>query len=208
MVRRSTPIAAENDRGLREFVGAPDRRRVGAGSSPPPCTGPFLEEAAVVAGRTGRPGKPIIACVVLRRGRRPRAVRPLGRRAERRSRFCEPVPVLISADAPLDVSALGNADGLLVCGGLTPGYAAAMAAGRGRRAGLAAARRPALRRASRPARPSRGGRAGRRLAGPAACRSVPMTPPRTSRRSPCGRASAWCRSPSTCTARSGARCRG
>ena len=40
--------------------------------------------------------------------------------------FCEPVPVLISADAPLDVAALGNADGLLVCGGLTPGYAAAV----------------------------------------------------------------------------------
>jgi len=88
--------------------------------------GQFLLEAAAVAGRTGRPGKPIIACVVYDEGdgraqfaRWDDVLTSIG--------FCEPVPVLISQDAPLDVSALGNADGLLVCGGLTPGYAAAVA---------------------------------------------------------------------------------
>ena len=88
--------------------------------------GPFVLEASVVAGRTGRPGKPIIACVVYDEGdgralfaRFDDVLTTVG--------FCEPVPVLISADAPLDVAALGNADGLLICGGLTPAYAAAVA---------------------------------------------------------------------------------
>ena len=79
-----------------------------------------------VAGRTGRPGKPVIACVVYDEGdgraqfaRWDDVLTTVG--------FCEPVPVLVSQDAPLDVQALGNADGLLVCGGLTPGYAAAVA---------------------------------------------------------------------------------
>jgi cyanophycinase len=87
--------------------------------------GPFLLEAAAVAGRTGRPGKPIIACVVYDEGdgraqfaRWEDVLTTVG--------FCEPVPVLVSRDAPLDVKSLGNADGLLICGGLTPGYAAAV----------------------------------------------------------------------------------
>lgn len=88
--------------------------------------GAFLQEAAAVAARTGRPGKPVIACVVYDEGD--------GRAQFARwddvlstVAFCEPLPVFVTHDAPLDVSALGNADGLLVCGGLTPGYAAAVA---------------------------------------------------------------------------------
>jgi len=88
--------------------------------------GAFLAEAANVAGRTGRPGKPVIACVVYDEGdgraqfaRWDDALTTVG--------FCEPLPVLVSPDAPLGVQALGNADGLLICGGLTPGYAAAVA---------------------------------------------------------------------------------
>jgi cyanophycinase len=85
----------------------------------------FLAEASAVAGRTGRPGKPVIACVVYDEGdgraqfsRWDDVLSTVG--------FCEPVPVLIGDDAPLDIKALGNADGLLICGGWTPGYAAAM----------------------------------------------------------------------------------
>src|SRR4051794_26763458 len=40
---------------------------------------------------------------------------------------CRPVPVLVPEGGRLDVAALGNADGLLVCGGLTPAYADALA---------------------------------------------------------------------------------
>ena len=105
--------------------------------------GAFVAEAATVAGRTGRPGKPVIACVVYDEGdgrtqfaRWDNALQTVG--------FCEPVPVLISDDAPMDISALGNADGLLVCGGLTPGTPGA-GPGHGRHPGLADARRPALR---------------------------------------------------------------
>ncbi len=90
--------------------------------------GTFLQEAAVVAARGGRPGKPVIACVVLDEGdgreQFARWAAVLGDVAN-----CEPVPVLMNMGAPLDVSELGNADGLLVCGGLTPGYAASMASG-------------------------------------------------------------------------------
>src|SRR5450432_3671331 len=39
---------------------------------------------------------------------------------------CTPVPVLVPVDGLLDISALGAADALLVCGGHTPSYAAAI----------------------------------------------------------------------------------
>jgi cyanophycinase len=42
---------------------------------------------------------------------------------------CEPLPVLIPEGGRLDVAALGSAEGLLVCGGLTPAYADALAPG-------------------------------------------------------------------------------
>lgn len=40
---------------------------------------------------------------------------------------CRPLPVLVPEGSRLDVSALRDADGLLVCGGLTPAYAEALA---------------------------------------------------------------------------------
>jgi cyanophycinase len=88
--------------------------------------GGFLDDAAAVAARVGRPGKPVIACVVLDEGEgREQFARWDG--ALRAVANCEPVPVLITVEAPLDVSDVGNADGLLVCGGLTPAYAEAIA---------------------------------------------------------------------------------
>lgn len=42
---------------------------------------------------------------------------------------CRPVPVLVPVGERLEVGALSGADALLVCGGLTPGYAAALAPG-------------------------------------------------------------------------------
>jgi cyanophycinase len=39
---------------------------------------------------------------------------------------CEPVPVLVPLGSRFDVAALGNADALIVCGGLTPAYADAL----------------------------------------------------------------------------------
>lgn len=91
--------------------------------------GQFIEEASISAAGAGRPGKPIIACVVLDEGdgrgqfaRWDAVLRTVGN--------CEPVPVLVSQEAPLDISALGNSDALLVCGGLTPVYAAAVAPAR------------------------------------------------------------------------------
>ena len=43
---------------------------------------------------------------------------------------CDPVPVLVAEGGALDVAALGDADAVLVCGGLTPAYAAALAPAR------------------------------------------------------------------------------
>jgi cyanophycinase len=40
---------------------------------------------------------------------------------------CEPVPVLVPQDRVFDVAALHGTDAMLVCGGLTPSYAAALA---------------------------------------------------------------------------------
>jgi cyanophycinase len=88
--------------------------------------GGFLGEAGDVAARSGRPGKPVVACVVYDEGDG-RAQFARWESVLTTLAFCEPVPVLIGHDVPLDVSALGNSDALLVCGGLTPGYAAAIA---------------------------------------------------------------------------------
>jgi cyanophycinase len=90
----------------------------------PVAYGSFLAEAAVVAGRDGRQ-LPVIACVVLDEGDG----------AEQFARWesalhhaapCRTVPVLVELGGRLDPSVLGDADGLLVCGGLTPAYAAAL----------------------------------------------------------------------------------
>jgi cyanophycinase len=99
--------------------------------------GPFLEAAGTA---------PTVATLVVDEGGRgsgglaqfARWADVLGRTAR-----CEPVPVLVPLGGQLDPAALGDADALLVCGGLTPAYAAALAPVAGRlRAWLAAGERP------------------------------------------------------------------
>jgi cyanophycinase len=79
--------------------------------------GPFLESAG---------SAPVVATVVLDEGD---GAAQFERWAAvlRRTATCEPVPVLVPLGGWLDVPALGDADGLLVCGGLTPAYADALA---------------------------------------------------------------------------------
>lgn len=79
--------------------------------------GPFLD--AVGRGRT-------VACVVLDEGD---GAQQFSRWAEALAATapCRPVPVLVPEGGRLDVAGLGDAAGLLVCGGLTPAYAAALA---------------------------------------------------------------------------------
>ena len=83
----------------------------------PALYGPFLE----TAGRT-----PTVACVVLDEGEGAAEFRRWATVLERVAP-CGPSPVLVPLGGRFDVSALGDADGLLVCGGLTPAYAAALA---------------------------------------------------------------------------------
>lgn len=82
--------------------------------------GPFLAEATARAG-----GPPAVAVVVLDEGdgadRFAQWVRVLTGVAP-----CTPRPVLIPLGDRFDPAALGDADGLLVGGGLTPGYADAL----------------------------------------------------------------------------------
>ncbi|WP_336922343.1 peptidase S51 [Aquipuribacter sp. SD81] len=79
--------------------------------------GPFLEAG-------GR--RPTVACVVLDEGDGP-AQFARWETVLRATGACEPVPVLVPEGGRLDVAALADADALLVCGGLTPAYAAALA---------------------------------------------------------------------------------
>jgi cyanophycinase len=83
----------------------------------PALYGPFLRSAGEGAA---------IATVVLDEGD---GLEQFGRWDEvlRRTAACTPVPVLVPAGGRLDVTALGDAAGLLVCGGLTPAYAEALA---------------------------------------------------------------------------------
>jgi cyanophycinase len=89
--------------------------------------GGFLAEAAGVC-RTapGAAACPRIACVVLDEGDGERQFERWAT-AITAVAGCRPVPVLVPEGGRLDVSALGDAHGLLVCGGLTPGYADALA---------------------------------------------------------------------------------
>ncbi|MGN6330725.1 MAG: hypothetical protein ACTHOD_03625, partial [Motilibacteraceae bacterium] len=81
--------------------------------------GPFLSAAA------RRGDEPIIACLVLDEGDGPdQFARWQG--ALQATGPCSPVPVLVPEGGRLDVAALPAADALLVCGGLTPAYAAAL----------------------------------------------------------------------------------
>jgi cyanophycinase len=86
--------------------------------------GPFLTAAA--AAEPGSPDGPEVACVVLDEGDGPdqftRWAEVLVKVAP-----CRPRPVLVPIGGVFDPIDLGTAHGLLVCGGLTPGYAAALA---------------------------------------------------------------------------------
>jgi cyanophycinase len=78
--------------------------------------GPFLESAGT---------SPQVACVVLDEGDGEAQFRRWATVLQRTA-TCEPVPVLVPLGQTLQVAALGDADGLLVCGGLTPAYADAL----------------------------------------------------------------------------------
>ncbi len=87
--------------------------------------GPFLAQAQALAASAGR-SEPIIACVVLDEGD---GVEQFARwdAALAAVAPCRPLPLLIELGGRFDVTSLLGADGLLVCGGLTPAYAAALA---------------------------------------------------------------------------------
>jgi cyanophycinase len=73
--------------------------------------------------------RPQVACVVLDEGD---GIEQFGRWAGALNSAgpCDPVPVLVPEGGALDVTALADADAILVCGGLTPAYAAALAPAR------------------------------------------------------------------------------
>lgn len=79
--------------------------------------GPFLRAAG---------DRPTVACVVLDEGDGAAQFERWAT-ALTATRPCTPVPVLVPEGGRLEVASLGGADGLLVCGGLTPAYAAALA---------------------------------------------------------------------------------
>jgi cyanophycinase len=118
---------------------------------------------------------------------------------------CSPAPVLVPVGSLLSPADLEGADALLVCGGLTPAYADAVApVAEQVRSWLAASDRPYA-----------GFSAGAAVAADTAvvgagfrtaCRSVRRRRPKTSTLWRCGRASGWCPSPLMCTARAGERC--
>ncbi len=90
---------------------------IGGGWDEPAVFEPFLDAAGA---------QPVIACVVLDEGdgqvqftRWATVLRELAP--------CRPTAVLVPVVGQLSVSQLGDADALLVCGGLTPAYAAAVA---------------------------------------------------------------------------------
>jgi cyanophycinase len=80
--------------------------------------GPFLEAAVA---------DPVVACVVVDEGEGV-AQFERWRSALVGVAACRPVPVLVPVGSAFDVGSLSGADALLVCGGLTPAYAAAVAA--------------------------------------------------------------------------------
>jgi cyanophycinase len=81
--------------------------------------GPFLSAAA------RRGGEPTVACLVLDEGDGPEQF-ARWQAALQATSPCSPVPVLVPEGGRLDVAALPAGDALLVCGGLTPAYAAAL----------------------------------------------------------------------------------
>jgi len=86
--------------------------------------GGFLAEATSVAATRGA-DRPVIATIVLDEGDGLEQF-DRWRTALVAVAPCQATPVLVELGGRLDVAALGDADGLLVCGGLTPGYADAI----------------------------------------------------------------------------------
>ncbi|MFF3164000.1 type 1 glutamine amidotransferase family protein [Streptomyces sp. NPDC003273] len=98
---------------------------------------PFVRAAAERAG-----GVPRISCVVLDEGDGPAQFDRFAQALGKSGAACAPVPVLVPLGGRLDPeSALEGADGLLVCGGLTPAYQEAFAGCADRLARLLAERR-------------------------------------------------------------------
>ena len=92
---------------------------IGGGWQPdhrPEIYGPFLAAAGP---------DPTIACVVLEEGDGAEQFERWAA-ALRATSNCSLVPVLVPIGAVLDVDTLAPADGVLICGGLTPAYAAAL----------------------------------------------------------------------------------
>ncbi|MFJ3717177.1 hypothetical protein [Streptomyces sp. NPDC090057] len=84
---------------------------------------PFLRAAAERAG-----GVPRIACVVVDEGDGQEQFERFAQALGRSGAGCEPVPALVPLGGRFEPEeALDGADGLLVCGGLTPGYQEAFA---------------------------------------------------------------------------------
>jgi cyanophycinase len=89
----------------------------GGWTDPVPVYDPFLRAAGP---------RPSVACVVLDEGDgAEQAERWLD--VLRRVGPCDPSPVLVPVGGTLSVEDVADADALLVCGGLTPAYAAALA---------------------------------------------------------------------------------
>jgi cyanophycinase len=70
--------------------------------------------------------RPIVACVIVDEGDGQEVFERFANLLTAAG-DCEPVPVLVPPDRGFDVAALQGSDALLVCGGLTPSYAAALA---------------------------------------------------------------------------------
>jgi cyanophycinase len=109
---------------------------IGGGWRPeagPRMYGPFLDAAGAA---------PDVACVVVDEGD---GIQQFGRWRDALASVarCRPGPVLVPRGSPLSLSDLDGADALLVCGGLTPAYAGALApVAEQVRAWLAAGNRP------------------------------------------------------------------
>jgi cyanophycinase len=83
----------------------------------PVLFGPFLDRAGPA---------PVVACILLDEGDGASYFTQWAA-ALMRTAVCEPVPVFVQPGGSVAVTDLGDADAMLVCGGLTPAYAAALA---------------------------------------------------------------------------------
>ncbi len=94
---------------------------VGGGWDTTVTYAPFLADAS-----RGHRAGPAIACVVFDEGDGERQFDRWSAALRAQSPTCRPRLVPVRPGEVLDVHRLGDADGLLVCGGLTPGYADAL----------------------------------------------------------------------------------